>query len=589
MRRVRALGIAPYDGLAIQLRNEARKRSDIDIDVYTGDLEDGVAIAQRRFSDGYDVIISRGGTAELLEARGFPVIDISISLYDILRSLRLADDAKKKYAIIGFPTITKNAVFLKEVLSNGMDIEVITTGSAEESEEAMKRLRQEGVTNIVCDMTGARMARTYKLNFILINSASESISAALDMAVKLGRQRVERDGLIKSFFGIVDGCPNPIVVFTSAGIANPDKTRDMPEGFLNAMKQNAAALKPGDVSSLDYDDYGTLYSAIGRKLDAGGNPLAAYYIRRTRFPFILEESGISVRNSRRATIEYEKSFFAVTNASAREIDILDSFAERDYPVMIIGEPGTGKGPLSQYLYISSKHSGEPLYDIDCGIAGKRTPEFIRTLYRNAPELKAVFNLKNISELDADTVDELIELNEEYKLGSRAYIIASATIHRAEPLVAPCLKFINRLQCMTLTTTPLREHIDDIASIANIYINFINRTQGSSVLTIDERAFEIMRRHDWPYNNDELARILRRLTASAGHDVITADDMSAAIAEEKRLYAPAERSFRYDGRSLKEIERDIAEAVLEEEDGNRTVTARKLGVSRSTLWRMLQNE
>ena len=34
MRRVRALGIAPYDGLAIQLRNEARKRSDIDIDVY---------------------------------------------------------------------------------------------------------------------------------------------------------------------------------------------------------------------------------------------------------------------------------------------------------------------------------------------------------------------------------------------------------------------------------------------------------------------------------------------------------------------------------------------------------------------------
>ena len=80
MRKIRILGIAPYDGLAIQLRQEASLRDDIEIDVFVGDLEEGVSIAKRRFSDGYDIIISRGGTAELIDNNGFPVIDIKISL-----------------------------------------------------------------------------------------------------------------------------------------------------------------------------------------------------------------------------------------------------------------------------------------------------------------------------------------------------------------------------------------------------------------------------------------------------------------------------------------------------------------------------
>ena len=60
MRKIKALGIAPYKGLAIQLKNEALKRDDIDIDVFTGDLEEGVGIARRRFNEEYDIIYSSG-------------------------------------------------------------------------------------------------------------------------------------------------------------------------------------------------------------------------------------------------------------------------------------------------------------------------------------------------------------------------------------------------------------------------------------------------------------------------------------------------------------------------------------------------
>ena len=585
MRKIRILGIAPYEGLAVQLRNEARKRDDIEIDVYVGDLEDGVATARRRFPEGYDIIVSRGGTSDLIKQNGFPVIDITISLYDILRSLRLADDARKKYAIVGFPSITRNAVFLKEVLSNGMDIEVITIKSLDDSDNAMHRLKQEGVINIVCDMTGSRSAMKNKLNFILVNSGTESISSALDLAVRTARQQI-------GFSEMLSVSPYPVLIMRGRKVIFGSKAaEDIPEGFLRSLQANSEKLGMDESCSLDYEDCGVLYSAVGCNFPFGGDGATGYYIRKSEFPFSLEENGITVRNARRASREFEKSFFAVTNTAAKEIEILDTFIERDYPVFLTGEQGTGKGPLSQYLYISSRHSADPLYDIDCGIAGRKAPEFIRALYTQSPELKAVFNFKNLDKLDDKAVDGLLELNEEYKLAKRAYIIASATTERGKPVSGPCVRFVNRLQCLTLRIESLRDHADDIASIASVYINFLNRTQGSTVLTIEDAAIDVMKAYDWPFNNDQLARIIKKLSISPSGEVITVSDIRTAIDEDEKMFRPRAEAepFRYQGMTLRDIERDAIQRVLQDENGNRSAAAKKLGISRSTLWRMLQEE
>ena len=590
MRKIRILGIAPYDGLAIQLRQEASLRDDIEIDVFVGDLEEGVSIAKRRFSDGYDIIISRGGTAELIDNNGFPVIDIKISLYDILRSLRLADDAKKKYAIIGFPPITKNAVFLKEVLAYGMDVEVITINSLEESDNVLKRLKREGVVNIVCDTTGARSAMANKLNYILINSGTESISAALGLAVKMASEQITFKETLSVMTDIINQSPCPVLIYSNGKLIFGEKSaEDMPEGFLKSLKANSDADVTTRKSCFEYDDYGSLFSASGTKFSLNEKNITAYYVKKTCFPFSLEENGITVRNARRTAFEYEKSFFAVTNTAAKEIEILDQFILRDYPVFLVGEPGTGKSPLSQYLYISSRHSSDSLYDIDCGIAGKKAPAFIRDLYLRSPETHFVFNFKNIDKLDASTVDELIEINEEYKLGTRSYIIASATVTDGKALAEPCMRFLNRLQCLTLKLSPLREHLDDIASIASLYINFLNRTQGSTVLTIEDEAIDVMKSYDWPFNNDQLARILKKLSIEPKRMVITAEDIKSAIADENALFNESQSHFSYnfDNKTLKDIEKDVINAVLKEEHGSKSIAAKRLGISRSTLWRMLQ--
>jgi len=94
---IRVLGIAPYEGMKNQMLNLAKEYPQIDLTVYVGDMEQGLIIAQNNFHGDYDVVISRGATAQMLRQQlTIPVIEIEISMYDILCAIKLAGGLRKK-------------------------------------------------------------------------------------------------------------------------------------------------------------------------------------------------------------------------------------------------------------------------------------------------------------------------------------------------------------------------------------------------------------------------------------------------------------------------------------------------------------
>lgn len=100
MQKTKILAVAPYEGMADILTDIAQSRDDIALTVQTGDLFTGRDIAMQLAHKNYDVIISRGGTAELIQsAVELPVIDISISVYDILLSIKLAETTGIKFRV----------------------------------------------------------------------------------------------------------------------------------------------------------------------------------------------------------------------------------------------------------------------------------------------------------------------------------------------------------------------------------------------------------------------------------------------------------------------------------------------------------
>ena len=128
-KKTKVLLIAPYEGLKEAVLGVLPQYQDkLELTMSLGDLTSGVQRAQTAQTQGYDVIISRGGTAELI-ARNvpLPVINIEISGYDYLRAIKLAENIRGRKAFVGFPYITARARSVNELLCTNVDIFTIHT------------------------------------------------------------------------------------------------------------------------------------------------------------------------------------------------------------------------------------------------------------------------------------------------------------------------------------------------------------------------------------------------------------------------------------------------------------------------------
>ena len=132
--KIRILGIAPYEGLKSVMQKMAADRNDIDLTGYVGDRKKGAELASRNFHGSFSVIISRSGMAELIGSlTDLPVIEITLSVYDVLRAIKMAENFSSRYAIVGFPSITDSALLLCDLLQ--YRVEICTVHRAEDVEK----------------------------------------------------------------------------------------------------------------------------------------------------------------------------------------------------------------------------------------------------------------------------------------------------------------------------------------------------------------------------------------------------------------------------------------------------------------------
>ena len=134
--KYRILGIAPYEGMKALMSDVAEEYPQIDLTLFVGDLEQGLEIAHSNFHGNYDVVISRGGTAKMLkENLPLPVVEIPVSMYDLLCVLKLAgaSTGAGKVSMVSFDNITVNARLLCDLLGYDIDIRTVDDGAWRQS------------------------------------------------------------------------------------------------------------------------------------------------------------------------------------------------------------------------------------------------------------------------------------------------------------------------------------------------------------------------------------------------------------------------------------------------------------------------
>ncbi|MEG2350252.1 MAG: PrpR N-terminal domain-containing protein [Hungatella sp.] len=531
--KVKALGIAPYEGMKSIMLKLAAERDDIALDVYVGDLNQGAEIAQRNFHSDYDVIISRGGTAEMIgKITDLPVIEITLSVYDILRAIKLAENYSNRYAIVGFPSITSSAHLLCDLLQYKIDI--FTIHDAEEVQDTVKDLKAKGYRMLLGDMIANTTAKRLGLNAILITSGNESIQNAFDQSVKLSTAFISLKAESRFLSNILQKANNHTVVLNSDGnLFFSTLTADDNPHILEVLKKEL----PLSLASVEHKFFknieGTLYSITSRQIISLQQVYIAYYFTAGHIPVSGSKYGLKYSNRDDIEEQFFNSFYSVVGTTGDIPPGMEQIIQSDFPVMIIGESGTGKKQAAGILYARSSFSHNPFITIDCSLLNDKTWNFITNHY-NSPfnDNHNTIYLCNIGSLSAQQQKQLLSIVIDMDLCKRNRVIFSYVSQPNQPCSDTVMEFINLLSCLTIHMKPLRERIEEIPTFTSLYLNDLNVKLAKQIIGFEPEALKRIKGYLWPHNYTQFKRILIELVLMTSAPYICEQDVAAILEKEQ---------------------------------------------------------
>lgn len=307
-------------------------------------------------------------------------------------------------------------------------------------------------------------------------------------------------------------------------------------------------------------------------------------------------------------------------------------AAHDVPVLIVGEPGTGKELVARAIYQHGVRSARPFIKIRCGdfSAAHLEKELFGTANLTEPakpgkiELAAggTLLLEELSAIEPGLQSKLLRIIKERtyeRVGGHESLPADVTLmfttqHDPEALVKSQqlrsdLYYV--LSSYLVRLPALRERRDDLPQLVEHFIHRfanIQKSFGAGVVRVSHDALRLMLSYDWPGNVAELQAVLRRALMETKGTVLASDylrralkstreEQQRATAHERNgasapdtitdwprfvsLRVAADSSELY-AEAVQEMERHLLREVLARTGGNQAQAARMLGITRTSL-------
>ncbi|MCM3213838.1 PrpR N-terminal domain-containing protein [Niallia taxi] len=584
---MKVLVIAPYEGLR-ELIIEIGRNQDIEIHVEVGDLEKGVELASSAVEQGYDIIISRGGTAELIQKKvSIPVIEIEVSGYDMLRVLTLVKDYPGKAAIVGFPPISEGAATVCQILE--IDISPFVISKEEEVKPTLKQLLQKGYEVIIGDVITVKEAENLGLNGVLITSGKESILKAFQNAKKIHNYFSLLRRKLSIAEQILQAEKDGFVVFDTTFnnvYSNTCFTEQLNKTFNASIKIEEAVREvvlKGKYTSL-IENNNDFWKVKGTMLQGFEISLVLFRLQRVESDKKRLSDGINFSSFMNSSPI--KSSFIRNNQMKMIIKSAERYSEKKESIWISGEKGTGKEKLAHYIHFRSSKQSFPLMTINCSLL---TAEQWNLLLSEEDGLlssndNGTIFLKNIDSIALSIQKELVSYF--IKNNPKARVIASSRENILNMIENGAFlgDLYYLLAQLTLSLPQLSKRKEDIDHIARIFINEANTKYGKQMAGIRNEAIEELENYNWPGNITQLKQVINESVLLANGPFIEKEDMNYILKTKLEETEMAQLDFKG---TLEEIEQKIIRRVWLEEGMNQTKTAERLGINRTTLWRKLK--
>lgn len=334
-----------------------------------------------------------------------------------------------------------------------------------------------------------------------------------------------------------------------------------------------------------------IYTLTNRHLYYGGQKYTAVTIKVREALFCEDDLGITIYNKSDHPSNDFCDFYSSSGNIGNISRLVEEYGRARLPVLILGEHGTGKDKLATLLYENGPFENSPFYMIDCELMSKRKWNTLITS-ENSPlnTVHSTIYIKNPGALSETQCENLFTYLDQSNLTRRNRLLFSLVLNSDQyPCTQKTRDYLEkRLLCLTLQLPPLRERRSDLKSIIALYLHRLNVSLGKQIIGMETEAMELMEQFSWPYNLTQLQHILQELAVISETPYISADDVKAMLEQEQTASAVSSGETLDLTSTLDDINYQIIQIVLKEEHGNKEKTSQRLGISRSTLWRILKN-
>ena len=285
--------------------------------------------------------------------------------------------------------------------------------------------------------------------------------------------------------------------------------------------------------------------------------------------------------------------------------VIRKVATTDAPVLIMGESGTGKELVARAMHRLSARQAEPFIVINCGAIpenlleselfghekGAFTGAHIQRKGRFEMANKGTLFLDEIGEMPPalqvkvlrflqERVIERVGGREEIEVDSR--VIAATNRDLKEAMMNGSFRedLYFRLGVILMSLPPLREREGDMILLAKVFLERYADESGKKINGFSQQAIDAIEQYAWPGNIRELENRVKRAVIMAEGTKITPTDLE--------MEAPKSR---YENMGLKEareaLEKDLLTKAIARNNGNLTKAAMELGISRPTLYDLME--
>ncbi len=308
--------------------------------------------------------------------------------------------------------------------------------------------------------------------------------------------------------------------------------------------------------------------------------------------------------------EERKEFIGTCPQMKKVFELIRKYASSDYPVLILGETGTGKELTARAIHERSVRKDKPFIAINCAAIPKDLIEaelfgFEKGAFTGADRRKkgkveiadgGTLFLDEIGELPLDVQAKLLRFLEDLsfdRLGSTKSLkadvrIIAATNRNLEELVREGRfreDLYYRLKVLTIELPPLRERGDDVVIMAKYFLKKFSKEQDKDIVGFTDEALELIKNYSWPGNVRELINVIRKAVVLTDRKYIDVEDLD--IDPEKVSKDLSGKGIFNLKEHVDRLERELVERAYKITGGNISRMAAMLGVSRPTIYKLLE--